>query len=61
MKGIILVLGAIFCLAALSRMSLYIMDYIQLSEYGKGFIWGNILLFLFGLGLIIWSRRGKKA
>ncbi len=38
----------------------YILDYSQLTSYGKGFIWGKILIIVVGLFLILVSFKLKK-
>jgi hypothetical protein len=39
------------------------MSYSNLTPYGKGFVWGSVLLILFGGLLIFWGfrKRGPKA
>lgn len=60
MKKIIVVLGVLAVLLSLVQGGRYIFDYHELSEYGKGFIWGNIILFIAGILLIITGSRKKK-
>lgn len=60
MKKILTILGIFFILAAIISILPYFMDYSQLSEYGKGFIWGKVILFFAGLLLIYagaWRKR----
>ncbi|MGF1532831.1 MAG: hypothetical protein ACFCUI_03960 [Bernardetiaceae bacterium] len=51
--------GIILCLAALFSLMTYIFDYAILSAYGKGFIWGKLLLLLIGILLIAIYRPRK--
>lgn len=60
MKKTAVILGVLAVLLSLFQGGRYIFDYYELSEYGKGFIWGNIILFVAGVLLIITGRRKKK-
>jgi len=52
--------GAVAILIALFQGGRYIFDYNVLSSYGKGYIWGNVILFFLGIFLIIAGIRRKK-
>lgn len=60
MKKLILVLGIIFIIASLIRIGQYISDYQILSDYGKGFIWGNIITLALGGLMVFYGLRKKK-
>ena len=60
MKKLLLILGIILVLASLFSIGQYIGDYQVLSEYGKGFIWGKILLLAAGAALIFAAWRRKR-
>jgi len=60
MKYFLIIIGSLFCLASLSRISLYIIDYNQLTNYGKGYIWGNILLLILGALMLFYAYKQKK-
>jgi len=62
MKYFFLIIGGLLLIASLISIGQYVFDYGELSQYGKGFIWGKLLLFIFGLILIyIGMKRLKKA
>jgi len=60
MKKLILIIGIILSLLSFIRGGKYFLDYQDLSAYGKGYIWGNIILLVFSLLLIYWGVRKKK-
>ena len=61
MKKLLLILGIILVLASLFSIGQYIGDYEVLSEYGKGFIWGKILLLAAGATLIFVALKRRGA
>lgn len=61
MKRIALVAGIILTLVSLISILQYAPDYAQLSTYGKGFIWGKLLLLALGIGLIVFGGRKQKS
>ena len=61
MKKILLLTGVIVCLIGLLPFLRYIFDYAVLSDYGKGFIWGKLLILFIGISLIFISRNKRKA
>lgn len=60
MKKILLILGIMLVLASLFSIGQYVGDYKVLSEYGKGFIWGKILLLTIGAALIFVALKRKR-
>ena len=60
MKKVLLYVGVIVCLIGIFPLFQYIFDYAKLSDYGKGFIWGKVVIILIGLSLILISRRKNK-
>ncbi|MFT6814617.1 MAG: hypothetical protein ACJAZ3_000508 [Sphingobacteriales bacterium] len=60
MKKILLFLGILFCLISLFPFIKYLLDYSELSTYGKGFIWGKALILTIGISLVILSLKIKK-
>ena len=57
MKKILYTLGILLLLAGIIPLFQYLLDYNVLSEYGKGYVWGKIILVLGGLGLVRAARR----
>ena len=60
MKYFILIIGGILLLSSTFSIGQYVFDYGELSQYGKGFIWGKILLFIIGLLLIYFGIKKTK-
>lgn len=64
MKYLFLIIGLIITIYAGRNLGLYLGDYDILSQYGKGFVFGQVLLFLLGLGLTTMGwlriRRGNR-
>lgn len=60
MKKVIFFVGIILILVGVFPLMKYALDYSELSSYGKGKIWGNILFVAIGILLIFISRRPKK-
>lgn len=60
MKKITLIFGVILLLVGLFQGGRYFWDYNALSQYGKGFVWGSIILFLVGILLIYLGLRKNK-
>jgi FtsH-binding integral membrane protein len=61
MKYILLAIGSLLAFSAGFSIAHYILDYGELSQYGKGYIWGKLFLFiaglvLFYLGLRLWKQ-----
>lgn len=55
-----LILGIVLCLFALFALLQYVFDYRELSDYGKGFIWGKLLMLLLGIAFIVIGRKKPK-
>lgn len=62
MRYVLLFIGAGLILYSLINGGRYIADYDSLTDYGKGFIWGNLLFFALGSALVIIGlvRRRKS-
>jgi FtsH-binding integral membrane protein len=57
MKYLILIISFLFILMSISSLNKYGSDYKILSEYGKGYFWGNILLLTIGIILLFFGLR----
>ena len=60
MKIVLIVIGCIIILYSLIGVSQYLADYSILSEYGKGYVWGKIILLFVGVVLFIFGIKKKK-
>ena len=60
MKRILLIIGIIFLGIGAMQTFKYINDYSILTQYGKGYIWGSIILLFIGLALILFSKLKMK-
>ena len=60
MKKIALIIGIVLSLIGFIQCFRYFFDYNMLTPYGKGYVWGSILLFLLGILLIYIGLRKKK-
>ena len=61
MKVLFLIIGIVFLFLGIMQSYQYIFDYSLLNEYGKGYIWGNIILVLLGIIFIgIYIKKRKK-
>ncbi|NLB67472.1 MAG: hypothetical protein GX798_03310 [Bacteroidales bacterium] len=60
MKKVSLILGIILALIGFFQVIRYIFEYNTLMQYGKGYVWGSIILFAIGLLLIYFGLRKKK-
>ncbi len=60
MKKVVFILGIIFFIIGSIQFGRYISSYSILTEYGKGFVWGSILLSLIGVLFIYLGLRKKK-
>ena len=49
MKVLFLIIGIVFLFLGIMQSYQYIFDYSLLNEYGKGYIWGNIILVVLGI------------
>ncbi|MEM6764232.1 MAG: hypothetical protein AAF655_04895 [Bacteroidota bacterium] len=57
MKKILFYLGLFLTLISLFSVLQYVFDYEILSAYGKGYLWGKLLLLVLGIVLIYFGRR----
>ena len=60
MKYVLLVFGLLLSLASVLNILKYAVDYELLADFGKGFVWGNGILLVVGLSLILWGWRKIK-
>jgi multisubunit Na+/H+ antiporter MnhG subunit len=60
MKKVLLFFGVIMCLMGIFPLIQYSLDYTKLSDYGKGFVWGKVVILLVGISLIAISRKKNK-
>jgi len=60
MKKVLLYAGIIVCLVGLIPLVRYVFDYSQLSNYGKGYIWGKLLIIIIGMIMVLVSLRLKR-
>ena len=60
MKYIILIIGILLLIGSAISLGQYVFDYSELTQYGKGFIWGKIFLFIGGLLLIFFGLKKPK-
>tara|TARA_R110002072_G_scaffold214159_10_gene371293 strand:+ start:103 stop:285 length:183 start_codon:yes stop_codon:yes gene_type:complete len=60
MKNLKTIIGLLLIIIALISLIEYAIDYNQLSEYGKGYIWGKIVILIIGFFLVFTSLRNKK-
>ena len=57
---VLFTVGILFVLLALLQGWRYVSDYEVLSSYGKGYIWGNVLLLVVGILLILAGIRRHR-
>jgi hypothetical protein len=60
MKKWIIATGSLITILGLLQGGKYILHYHTLTAYGKGYVWGSILLIFTGIILIIAGCRKKK-
>lgn len=60
MKKISLIIGILLLILGLYQGGKYAVDYSFLSSYGKGYVWGSLLLIIVGSILVYLSSRKKK-
>ncbi len=60
MKKIGLIIGVFLLILGLYQGGKYVVDYSFLSSYGKGFVWGSLLLIIVGSILVFLSIRKKR-
>ena len=61
MKKGSLILGIIFTILGSFQTGKYLFYYTALTDYGKGFVWGSILLIAVGILLIKYGLKRKKS
>lgn len=49
MKYALLIIGVILVVASAVSIGRYLLDYQQLADYGKGYIWGKGFLLIVGM------------
>lgn len=59
MKKILFIAGLFIVVLALTALASYIVDYQDLSAYGKGYIWGKVILLLIGIFFIYWGKKKR--
>jgi hypothetical protein len=59
MKKLFLGLGIVLILFSVFSFGQYIMDYKDLSAYGKGYIWGKGIILAAGLILLYFGLKKK--
>ncbi len=60
MKRWIIIIGILITLLGLYQGSKYLTDYNDLTNYGKGYVWGSIFIIILGSSIIIYGVRKKK-
>ncbi len=60
MKKIVLIIGIILSSIGIFQGGRYFLDYNSLSQYGKGFVWGSLIILLIGILFIYFGLRKKK-
>jgi len=62
MKKILIIAGGILVFLSVIPIIQFVFYYNELSDYGKGYIWGNVILFLLGsLFLFLGIKKKKKS
>ncbi|MBU1368352.1 MAG: hypothetical protein KJ578_12945 [Bacteroidetes bacterium] len=59
MKRILIIAGGILVFLSVVPLIQFVFDYNELSDYGRGYIWGNVLLLLIG-SLLLFAGIKKK-
>jgi uncharacterized membrane protein len=60
MRIFLQIIGVLLCIIALISLFSYLGDYQILSEYGKGFVWGKVVLLLIGVLLFYLGIRKRS-
>ncbi|MFW5707428.1 MAG: hypothetical protein ACOCX0_03155 [Bacteroidota bacterium] len=60
MKKWITITGVVVVLLGLYQGGRYLLDYNDLTSYGKGYVWGSALIVLSGILLIMFGVKKKK-
>jgi len=61
MKKVFFIAGLALILISIYRGGVYVLDYNLLTEYGRGYVWGCIILFVIGSLLIFLSFKKIKS
>jgi FtsH-binding integral membrane protein len=59
MKKIAFIVGIVLSLAGFFQGYKYVFDYNSLTPFGKGYVWGSIILIVIGLVLIYFGLKRK--
>jgi uncharacterized membrane protein YraQ (UPF0718 family) len=57
MKYALLTIGIILLILGFVQTGRYILNYDTLTQYGKGYVWGSVLLMIIGGALIYFSTK----
>lgn len=57
MKRVLFYTGIVLCVLGLFPLLQYLFDYGKLSDYGKGFVWGKVLLIFLGGAMIFFGKK----
>ncbi len=60
MKYALLIIGAAISITAIAKLATYLQHYANLTAYGQGYVWGNVILLVVGLALLFLGWRIKK-
>lgn len=60
MKKFLRITGTVLSFISFLSLFKYIFDYNMLSDYGKGYLWGKIALFLIGVVLMYFGFKENK-
>ena len=56
-----LVIGVLLILIGTASITRYLTDYSVLSPYGKGYVWGNLLMVFIGFIFCYFFYRARRA
>lgn len=56
-KEVLFYVSLVICVLSSFKLLSYIADYQKLSDYGKGYIWGNLILLFLGIFGIYFSKK----
>lgn len=60
MKITIVIVGFLVLLVGCFNLGKYLSDYNALAPYGKGFVWGNVILIVAGLLSVLIGLKKKS-
>lgn len=55
-----LIIGVLLILMGIARLTRYLTDYSVLSPYGKGYVWGNLLMVFIGFIFCYFFYRARR-